>query len=461
MGVFDSLIGSGSIGETLLVWGILQNVISSAMAPFMEALQSEVNSVHPENPLSPAQLADMVIKNILDQDTAAAEANKSGISNANFGHMVLDTGEPPGLTDVLLMWRRGIIQEGPDTPGVASVDAAIRTSRLRDEWADAIKASKVVPITAADAVDAVLRNQIAHDQGAAIAFQNGIQNTDFDVLLNTSGNPPSLTELLELARRGIIPWGDLTPSQSAPDPTATTFAQGIYEGNTKDKWLPFYAKLGDYIPPPRTITTLVNHGVISEQTAMQLFQANGLSPELAAAYFASATASKTIAQKELTVSDVLTGYQDGLVSQAEASSMLGDLGYTTAEQGFLINLQDFKRALTQLNTAISRIRTYYVSHKLIRTTAVDALQKLGLPTAQVDTLMGQWDLEQSLTVRLLTEAQIVDAFAYSIFDQQTAQNELQAIGYTAYDAWVLLSVKNKAPLPGQPDNTASPVTGLP
>jgi hypothetical protein len=71
------------------------------------------------------------------------------------------------------------------------------------------------------------------------------------------------------------------------------------------------------------------------------------------------------------------------------------------------------------------------------------------------------DLEASVTVRTLTEAQIVDAWGKGILDDNGAMTELGNLGFTPFDAWVLLSIKAGGPLPGQPaPGPPSPLPGV-
>lgn len=451
------LLGKGSIFEQLLVWGILNQLLGDLLGPTLELLRQELNAVEPTGVLTPAQLADMAIKNIMTEADAATEAARNGIDASRFHRMVLDAGEPPGLSDVLMMWRRKIIEEGPDEAGVASVDAAIRTSRIRNEWADAIKASRVVPITAGEAVAAALRNQISRAQGADIAYQNGISAEDFDILVNTTGRPPSLSELLLLARRQYIPWGNLDPASQTPDPAALTFAQGVLEGDTKDKWLPMYAKLAEYIPPPRTITTLLRSGAITADLANSLFEKQGLSPDLAKAYVASVTTAKTSTHKDIALSSVLTMYEEGLVTQAQATPLIAQLGYDPTEITFLLALADHKRAQTQLNSAINRIRALFQGHKIDAAQVTAQLTQLQVPADQITAFLAEWTVVKTANVRLLTPAQMFNAFRYGIWDQAKAQAELEGLGYTPYDAWVFMSIENKAALPNQPPEGPAPV----
>lgn len=437
------IFGADSAAAQFLLWGVGYGIAESLLAPVLTAVRQGAYGKLPDVALSPDQLADMVLKAIKTEADAAGEAAMSGIPAGSFHDMVLDAGEPPGLEFVLEAWRRGYIEWGTGAPGEASVSAAIRTSRLRNEWAATIEKMAVLPIGVADAVDAVVEGQIPRAEGEQIAYQNGISAADFAILVNTRGNPPSVSELLELHRRKLIGLAGVGPDQ-------TTVQQGIYEGATKDKWWTLLADLATTLPPPRTVTALERAGVITPAQAVDLYQQAGLSPEIAAAYSADASTSRVAAHKQLAESQIVALVESHLATPAEATAMLEDLGYTAEEAGFVLALAEHGVAARQYNAAVGRIRSLYVARKITRAEALASLGHLSVPADAVADLLATWDTEVAASVRTLTPAEIVDAFHLSLIDQAAAQGELVAIGYTAYDAWLLLSIKEKIPLPDRP-----------
>ena len=478
--LFGRLLGGAASNDSvhqIFMWGILYGLISSVFRPELAEIEKGVWNFGVDSgasaPIPPADLADWVVRNIEDKDTAAGAAKGSGVKPSDFERMVQGAGEPPGLQQIMEWYRRGIIEWGSGKPGDAGVLTAIRTGRIYDYWADAIRGGTLEPPSPADAVDAVLRNQISQDEGIALAFFGGlgvrelavpegrdIADTEraFRVLVDTAGNPPSLTELLELARRKIIPWGNLDPATKSAGPGEISFAQGIFEGNTKDKWLPYYAKLGVYLPPPRTIVTLLRNGVITTEQAQTLFEESGLQPDLAQAYVNSAHSEKVAAHKNLALAEIETLYYEHTIDEATAAELIGKLGYDAQEITFILATVDMRRALAALNGAVNRVQSYYVAHKVDQTTARSMLARLGVPDAQVTAMLESWTVARESNVRLLSEAQIVDAWEYKVMDQATAMSELEGIGYTPFDAWVLLSNKARAPLPNPPPRGPAEVT---
>jgi hypothetical protein len=443
------LFGKGGIGEQLLVFGLLQALLSAGLAPELQMLTRAVNEVLQATPLAPELLADLVVRNIVSLADATAYAKQSGTSPSDFLRMVHGAGAPPSPQELIQALRRGVIPHDGVGPDSISFQQGIAESRLYNKWRGVLEELGNVPLPVADAVDAVVEGQISHDQGAHFAYLGGVSAEDFQILVNTRGNPPSPTELVEMLKRGLIPLEGTGPDR-------TTVQQGIFEGATKDKWWELIAQLGDYLPPPRTVTALVREGAVTDAQALSLFQKSGLSQELAAAYLHSAHHQKLASTKELAKADVDTLYHDQLIDAAQADAMYGALGFTADESAFLRAVQDVKRSVAALNGAISRIRTLYVAHKIDRGRASAAMDALGVPPAQRDQLMFDWDVERSNNVKVLTAPDIASAYFYGIIDQDTAIGELVADGWNERDAWILLSVRKHAPQPNPPEGLVVP-----
>lgn len=437
------LFGRGSVAGQLIEWAVLQQVIGAVLAPELELLTREVNKLLQATPLTPEQLADMVVKGHVSETDAEAYAKESGLAPADFRRLVDDGGEPPGLEFLLQAFRRGFIERAGKGAESTSLEQGIRESRLKDKWIDLVERMRLVPIPVADAVDAVVEGQISYSEGEKIAYYGGVSADDFRVLFNTRGRPPSPVELVELVRRGFIPL-----QGSGPD--VTSLQQGIFEGATKDKWEPAYEHLVEALPPPRTVTALLRAGTITDAQAMTWFQQSGLSQTAAQAYTDDAHHQKLAASKAVSLSLIEQLYHDQVISAQDATTYLTAERYTAQEIAWLLQVQDLKRAVTFLNGAIGRVHTLYVVHKIGKAAAVGALDALHVPPAQRDQLLATWDVERTANVKVLTEAQIAQAFFIGLIGQDAAIAELQNQGYQPFDAWLLLSLRMKKALPGRP-----------
>lgn len=444
-----NLFGDESAFRQLMIWGVGQQVLSALMAPGLSALTQEINRVTQTQPLSPEVLADLVVRGFLEQGSAASTAAHSGVSADDFALLVKGTGAAPDTTALVEAFRRRLIPEDSGSPDVPSLVTGIKQGHLDNKWIPMIKGLGDVPISIADAVDAVVEGQISMAEGQAIAYVNGLSAENFTVLYNTRGNPPSPGQLAEMVHRGVIPL-------RGKGPGVLSFEQGISEGATKDKWIPALEGLMDQLPPARTVTALQRAGIITSDQALEWYRKLGLPQDVAAAYVKDASHGKTAAARHLARGDILTLYTDRLFTKEQALSALGDLGYEAHEAQLEIELADFRVATAHLNQAVTRVRSQFIARHISRETAVGALNSLGVPAEQRDQLLSTWTLERGASLRILTEAQIVDALSLGVLTEQEAEAGLIALGYSPFDAWVLLSIKNKAPLPGRPAGGPSP-----
>lgn len=440
---FSGVFGKGSTTQTIFLWGVLGEVIAALGEPGFTALRQLVNSIEPVTALSVADSIDAAIKGHLDEHTAQVEASYSGIDERRFRVLLAAAGEPPGLEFLLEAFRRQFIPQAGRGAESVSLEQGIRESRLKDKWIPVVERMGLRPLAVSDAIDAWVEGQIPAEQAQEIAYQNGISREDALVLFHTRGRPPDPSELIEMVRRGKIP-------SRGTGPDALSLQQGIFESAVKDKWEPVFEELLVAVPPPRTVVALIRAGTISDADGARFLQDAGLSPELAAAYVAEAHHTKNQAERKLTETQVLDLYEAQFFSAEVASRLLQDLGSSENDAAELLAYRDLQRELKAVNAATSRIGALYIAHKIDQSQAVASLGSLQVPPAQVSELIRVWDVERAATVKVLTPAEIVAAWRYEIFDQATATQELVQQGFTEFDAWALLSIRNRAPLAGRP-----------
>lgn len=547
MAGLEDLLGAGDAVKQLLLWGVLNQVIGDAFAPYLASLTQDVQSSHPVLPLAPPDLADAVIRNYMTMAEATTEAARSGIDAARFATLVPLHGDAPGAQELAAGLLRGLIDLSGAGPDAVSFEQGIREGRLSDKWAPLIRGLAQQLLSPADAASAAVRNFIDEGQAAelaakagvdaktfatlrhlaadapapgqlaeavrrglipdegtgpdAVSFVQGIAEgrlgdkwtdmirglaqiwptpTDalaatlegqvsedegkalyerfggdpqyFQLLFNTRGNAPTPVEALQLANRGIIPW-------TGTGPGATTYEQAFLEGPWRNKWLDPYKALGEYLPPPETTRALLEAGAIDEKQAAQWWSDYGMTQETVNAYLNAAAFDNTAEVRGLTVSAVLDMFYAQLLDDTGARNLLDLFNVPPSSQDLLLAYVGMRRSIAAVQSAVSRLQSLYAGRKITRDAASQALTRLKIPSATISDLIDTWDIEASVNVKLLTEAQIVDAWALQIVTQDDAITELTAIGYTPYDAWVLLSIKAKGPLPNPPAKTVGAPLG--
>ena len=445
-GKATSILGALSKWDSLTqiaMWQILAPMFGAAMGPFLNFLGNRMNSAFPDVQLTPSDLADSVVRGFIDEGTAAEVARRSGIGAEDFKTLISLAGNAPSPDNLAEALRRGLIPEDAGNAAGIGFKQGIEQGRLADKWIPVIKGLSIQNPTPADVLDAYLQGQT--DQGTAEGLYKkfGGNPEYFTLMFNTRGSAPTPMEAVEMANRGAIPW-------SGKGAGVVSFEQAFLEGPWRNKWLDAYKKIAEFIPTGPEIRSMLSNGAITQAQATKWLGERGMTPEVAKAFLVESSHKKTAKTKELAQGTVEKLYSERLIPKAEAEGMLKALGYNEQEAGFVLDIVDLQREQHALSTAVNRVHTLYISHKIKRTDATAALNTLQVPAAQVAEIMDIWDLERGVNIKILTPAEITNAFHMSFISQAEAQAELEKIGYQPHDAWTLLSIKMKKKLPGEP-----------
>lgn len=368
--------------------------------------------------LTPAALADMTVRGILTEQDAAAVAQQSGLSNEDFHALVLDTGEPPGIQDLLFLNRRGFIDTDRLTHG-------IRQSRVRDEWIPDVLNLTFTPMSTADAIEGAVQGHLTEDESRAITAQNGLLPEHWQPLYDTAGNPPGVQDMISMYHRGVL--------------TLDELIQGIKESRLKNKYIQKVIDAGVTLPPERTIVSLVSKSALDPTAAMDLLLRRGYSQDIATALLSEAHTTKTQKTRDLTESQLVALYEDQAIDGTQLHDMLASLGYDDSEIGWITTLADLRRLKKFNDAAISRVHSQYVGYKITDTDVTTTLDALGIAPNQRDDLLTLWGIERTVTTKQLTLTQIEAAFKKQVITAQDAYTRMQGIGYAADDAALILA----------------------
>lgn len=430
--------------STSYVQGIAESRLHNKWGPVLEKLSRQL--------LTPADLASAVVRNFLADAQAVKVAAQQGVDAADFATLVHLSGDAPGPQQLAEALRRGLIPADGKGPGSTSFLQGIAEGRLADKWAPVIKGLSQIWPTPVDALDAALKGQITDAEGRALYQKLGGDLEFYTWLLASIGDSPTPLEAAAMAARGII-------TEHGLGPGVLSYDQAVKESRYRNKWGKSYRALSEHIPPPSTVVTLLAHRQLDEATAHKLLLQNDMPEALAAAYVGEAEYTAISDYRGLTESAVVDMYIAHVLTRDQAVQVLAVLHVSEQAAGLLLDYADLRYVVDSMNRSVQRIATLFVGRKIGQATATDALAHLGISPAAVDQIIGDWELQAAANVKTLSESQIVDAFYYQIIDQAEAVNDLGAIGYTPYDAWVLLSNKVKGPLPGKPPRIVAPPVG--
>jgi hypothetical protein len=421
--------------------GISESRLHDKWAPLIDELSRQL--------LSPADAASAVVRNFIPRARGLEVAGQQGLDPATFETLVHLSGDAPGPQQLAEALRRGLIPADGSGAGSTSFNQGIAEGRLADKWAPVIKGLAQLWPTPVDALDAALKGQITAAEGRHLYQMLGGDLQFYDWLLASIGDSPTPLEAATLAARGII-------AEHGLGPGVLSYDQAVKESRYRNKWGPAYRKLSEHIPPPSTVVSMLAHRNIGQAEAHKLLLQNDMTPQLAAAYISEAEYEAISDYRGLTQAAVTGMYVGHILTRQQALDLLDVLHVSKAAAGLLLDYADMRYVIDSVNHSVQRIATLFVGRKISIQTAKDALTRLQIDPAATEALIEDWELQAAANVKILSESQIVDAWYLQVLTQAEAVNALAAIGYTAFDAWVLLSNKAKGPLPGKPPNTAAP-----
>jgi hypothetical protein len=409
------LVNRGKATRNMLDFALQKNAVYPDWAAALPELAHQL--------LDPSSLADMVVRGIIEEAPAAAEAEQQGYSTDRFAKLVLQSGEPPAIEQLLFLYRRGLIDQSRLVHG-------IRQSRVRNEWIDAIEALQFQPLSPGDAIAAHVQGHMDEATSRRKWAEGGLLPEDWQPAFETAGEPIAIGQALDLYNRGQMTLAEVT--------------QAIRESRIKNKYIPFIEQLHVYLPPVRTIVALLRQNAITRDRALTLFAENGVRAQDAIAYADEAQAARSSTHREFTASQVQEFYRDGAIVKADANDMLIALGYDQEDVDLILLNAEFQQTKRARDQAINRVHSSYVGHKIDRGTASADLSGLHVSDTMIAQLLDLWDDELNANVRVLTEAQVITAIKKGSLSSAEGLQYLMFLGYGEGDGRILI---NNAGLP--------------
>ncbi len=449
--------------EQIFLFGIVSTILSQSVQPFVQGVSNQLNATAVglgiARPVDPAIIATAAGRglNLGDAPTvtvpdwAYAQAAQSGISKAAIDLAASIVGLPPALQELFEMKRRGIING-------AQVQQGLREGDFRDDWIQYAVQLEHAWLTPIDFINAAVREQLPYTDAEGWASATGLDTTTplpgftppagasnnmFGLAFSVAGRPPGPEQLAEMVHRGIIP-------ATGTGADALTFQQGIAESDVKTKWTDQLLALGTYVPPPEQTASLLERGGITPAQAAQYWADHGVPPDVVAAFTYVTEQQHVTQDKLLAKGDILKGYYDGIFAAAQATELLGLLGYRGDVATEMLEVQDFRREIRAIDTVVRKVGTLYEAFKISATDALTAMGNVGLPVAQAQALLGIWDTLRIAPVRVPTPTEIGRAVKAATITEAEGLAELARLGYEPRDAAIVLSSESGAavtPLP--------------
>jgi hypothetical protein len=241
--------------------GLLMGPVSGAIGTFitneLAPLVYQLVGSNPNLELDPQTAANTAATGVVSYGNAASAAHDQGFGAEEFQAMVDLAQSIPDPSMLYQMKLRGYFDK-------STAEYWLRRAGYPEQLTGWIADLAAAVLSPADAALAVLRGDISKGDGEAIAAQNGYDTSQFNVLLNNTGEPPGAQELMEAFRRGFI--------------DKQRFTTGILQSRVRDEWV---QTLLDLRYSPMNTADAVNayvEGYVSEDKVKSVADQNGLEP---------------------------------------------------------------------------------------------------------------------------------------------------------------------------------------
>ena len=460
---------------------VASGVASAAVGSTIYKAQAQ----YQPNPLTPAVLADMVVRNIvpdstgttgtsgdptfpdprmggIEGHTATDEAAMSGLSGNRFAALAYATGESYGIVDALRMWDRGnylkAANPGPNyatgTPlyvaggsqatlyGIteAELDTVIAYSRVRDQFIPDLKKSAKSTVSGADAVEIAVKQIMSVGDATDLYAAAGGMPEQFQMLVDSAGDSAGVEKAAELYAHGVITYGQLEQIVAMSRMNHRFYYLAGIGPNGPTTTHPYEAPFNRRWLPPFEIKEAATAGVVTEQQALTWMLEQGYDADQAKAFASTITGNKVAAVKHETVSMVLTELTAGMLSQGDATTALTNLGYASDAIPFLLQYAQARATITARNSAVSRVRSGFLASVVTADQATASLSKVGVPQATITQLLADWTAEKSVPHTALTTAEIGKLLKENVISTGEASSLWQMKGYSLTDVGYLFSL---------------------
>lgn len=399
-GEWQAILNVASFGSGLAGLG---GLISNEISPLVQKrLSAQPNAV-----LSPASLATLVARRLAPLTHGQREANKSAISDSRFGQLVDAAQVEPDASMLWTMEDRGVITRERMRTG-------LRRLGYREEWVDRVAALARNLLSPEIAASMVIRGVISQAQGARVARDNGLTDTDFERLVRVTGNPPGTMDLLAAFRRGLIDRARLH--------------RGIRQGDLRNEWIDVIERLRFAPMTAEQAIAAAVQGHLSEASARRIAQLDGLLPE----HFKPLLET---AGNPPGVHEMLEMWNRGAMTRAQVIQGIRESRYKTKYIPQFLAMRH--RVLPQ-----DTIRLLLRRGLLTRREATDRLLDGGFSAADAAKLVAATSAEKTDRQRDLTVAQTEALYEEGAIDRDRATRNLQALGYDPQESELVLRLSD-------------------
>lgn len=171
-------------------------------------------------------------------------------------------------------------------------------------------------------------------------------------------------------------------------------------------------------------------GVVSETEVYENYQDLGYDEEHALKLTEWTIKEYGEGERELTKSEVLSAYKDGVITQNNAIIYLASLDYSEEQILILISRIDLQKEADYEREVVENVRLAFVSGLIDENDVIAELGALNPPSGFIEERLKLWRIQAKRGLKNLTIAQVKSFWSNGVIDENETETELKKIGYT-------------------------------
>lgn len=399
----NALTGNAPAGIIIIgaAVGMLVAVVSRGVIdPVGRSLEHQGERVFRSHLIDIGTAVVMKHRGMIDQSTYDTLMQMNGVPNdaipwySEIGKPLLDDS-----TLTQLMWRGEITDFNVST----ELKKRGMDEKHIEQWKQVRQVipspNELISIAVREGFNDAVARQFGYDEdypvlAAAYAKQGGMDNKFFRAAWRAHWNLPGLVQVREMYHRGIINEDDLRVYLKAAD-------LPIFWRNAIIKWM-------DRVVTRVDARRMYDLGIWDEARVFAHHKELGYNDDDAADMTMWVALNYMSDDRDLTKSDVLTMYQDGILNEFEATGYLTALDYKPSAISLMLAHRELKRDEEYERQIISNVKALFIGGLYDRTDVFAKLGKIATPDAVIKQNLAVWDLEKERKVRVPTTTQLRD-----------------------------------------------------
>lgn len=230
-------------------------------------------------------------------------------------------------------------------------------------------------------------------------------------------NLPSPNQVFEMLQRGII--------------DRDTMLEYLKVNDYPKFWRDALAQISYNLYTRVDVRRLLQAGMLTDEEAFKAYKEMGYDEVKARKLTDFAVKGISQDEKDLTKTDVLNLYEEGLIDRSETSTNLVKMGYDQSEADNILKLSDVNIAKAARTDAINYVKEKFQARTVDEAGARNELSAAGLKAQSVDRYLMAWKRINENDVTLPSKADVKGWFMNDYIDETKLRDYLKRLKYGA------------------------------